>query len=190
MTAARQQSSRPTAKQHAAQRPAAGLRSATRFQAPSAPLLSRRGASLFGLVLILAVVYPVVENWSRRPRDNFPLSYYPMFSQKRGETVKVAYVIGVDRDGNEQHLPRRVIGSGGHNQVRRQINRAVKRGWSDELCREVASRVAARREKYPDVTTIKVVRGSFGIADFMHHQISTPRKRVTHATCSVRSGEA
>src|SRR5262249_22843254 len=38
---------------------------------------------VLSVVMIGATLSPVVENWREKPTDSFPLSYYPMFSQKR-----------------------------------------------------------------------------------------------------------
>jgi len=42
-----------------------------------------RAASVFGLSLLAAVLWPLRENWRAARRDSFPLSYYPMFSARR-----------------------------------------------------------------------------------------------------------
>ena len=91
-----------------------------------APLRSRRAplqkglAGLFGLLLMGATVAPIEQNWRPHPNDNFPFSYYPMFSEKRGEIYAVSYIVGLDVQGNRHLISHRLAGSGGLNQTRRQ----------------------------------------------------------------------
>ncbi len=40
-----------------------------------------------GVALLGSVLVPIRQNWRAKPRDGFPLSYYPMFSAKRSGTV-------------------------------------------------------------------------------------------------------
>ncbi|NJM08485.1 hypothetical protein HC891_23350 [Candidatus Gracilibacteria bacterium] len=50
--------------------------------------LLRNLARGFSMVLVGAVLAPLIENWRAAPRDNFPLSYYPMFSARRSKRSK------------------------------------------------------------------------------------------------------
>src|SRR5213080_1334672 len=57
-------------------------------------------AGLFGFLLMGATVAPVAQNWRPHPKDDFPFSYYPMFSEKRGEIYAVSYMVGLDGQGS------------------------------------------------------------------------------------------
>src|SRR5262245_64024289 len=82
--------------------------------------------------LIGAVLWPIHENWRDRPKDNFPLSYYPMFSSKRDAIETFYYVVGVDAEGKRYYVPYRWISEGGGNQVRHQLRRIIKAGRAGE----------------------------------------------------------
>jgi len=51
-------------------------------------------ASGFSLLMTCAVLWPIVENWREDLTDSFPLSYYPMFTEKRAEKARVTYMVG------------------------------------------------------------------------------------------------
>jgi hypothetical protein len=124
-------------------------------------------AGAFAAVMIGAVVWPVAQNWRDQKKDSFPLSYYPMFSLKRADATTVRYLVGVDARGGRHLIPHTYAGTGGLNQVRRQINRIVREGRSQALCERVADEVARRNEaRFADVVTVQVVVGRYRLADY------------------------
>lgn len=155
---------------------------------PLLPITDRRLASLISVGLVAAVLAPVRQNWRRRPRDSFPLSYYPMFTAKRRSRMRVTHFVGLDRDGQRVHLPHDVAGSGGLNQLRKQIRRIVQRGDAEELCRAAAERVARRRRRYPEVVAVQVVTGTYRLTAYFAGQ-REPDKEVVHACVPVPGAE-
>src|SRR5262245_51676966 len=114
----------------------------------------------FSLAMIGAVLLPIRENFNRRPEDNFPLSYYPMFSTKRTPIETFYYVVGFDADGKRHFIRHTVIGDGGGNQVRRQLRKIVNAGRAPELAQQVAARVAQRTgRRYRDIVSLSVCKG-------------------------------
>lgn len=161
------------------------------------PALEKGFAGLFGAFLVGAVLWPVVENWRERPRDGFPLSYYPMFSLKRADATTVRYLVGLDATGERRLLPHTCAGTGGLNQVRRQINKLVRGGEADALCKLVAADVATRdEERFAGVVTVQVVVGRYRLADFfadrrgsVWERMKASRVReVVEASCPVERG--
>ena len=137
-------------------------------------------AAIFSICFLLAVLFPVKENWSPRPKDNFPNSYYPMFSKKRGDSYTVNYFIGLDASNNAYILPYNFAGTGGFNQVRRQINRAVRNGDGKKLVKKVARRVARKRgSPYNQIVKVQLIRGTFNFdAFFLHDDLNPESSRV------------
>lgn len=135
-------------------------------------------------VLLLAVVaWPVVENGRDKPHDGFPLSYYPMFSHKRDAHYKVTYLVGLDADGHRRAISYKLVGTGGFNQVRRQIRRAAREGRAEALCADVAMRLT-QRSAFADLRQVAVLTGTFVLDGyFQEHQ--TPIREKTHATCTL-----
>lgn len=128
----------------------------------------QRWAASLSLALLSAVLAPIRHNWSARPRDGFPFSHYPMFSARRRATTTVHYLAGVTAGGERIRLPYRFAGTGGLNQVRRQINRLVAEGRVDVLCARVAAELARRHSgggRYADVVAVDVMRGRFRLDD-------------------------
>jgi len=149
----------------------------------------KRLAAAASLAMVGAVLVPLIENWREKPKDSFPLSYYPMFSAKRPKRVKLTYLVGFDAAGARYTLPYAYAGSGGLNQVRRQIVRAVADGRADVLCAHVAAQVAHVQPVTPtEVITVQVVSGSYRLKDFLAGK-KEPVSEEVHATatCPARS---
>ena len=153
------------------------------------------GASGFGrgklravclsLALIGAVLWPIQENWREKPRDNFPLSYYPMFSAKRKAIESFNYLAGHDEQGNRYLIPYKFVGVGGLNSTRRQIGRIVREGRADELAQSVARRLARqKRAPWSQIVSVAVVTGRYGVDDYFHGR-KEPVSEKIRATCPV-----
>jgi len=142
-------------------------------------------AVLLSLAMIIAVWWPMQENWRDKPRDNFPLSYYPMFSSKRQEIETFYYLVGRDQQGARYLIPYKFAGSGGLNQVRRQIRKIVQQDRAPDLARSVARRVA-RNEKAPwsNIVTVAVCRGRYSVDDYFHGR-KDPVQEQIKASCPV-----
>lgn len=148
------------------------------------------------ILMVGAVLRPISENWRRKPKDSFPCSHYPMFSKKRGECERVTYVVGVDARGARRPLPYGCIGTGGLNQVRRQVRKIARRGKVaegdkavEELCEAVAARLARWQDgRYDDVVAIQLVTGKYRLDDFFTGRPEPEWERV-HVTRHIRRGE-
>ena len=146
------------------------------------PRNGQRLAGAASLVIVGAVLWPVIENWRKLPRDGFPLSYYPMFSAKRSARVRVTHLVGVDAAGQRYPLSYLYAGSGGLNQVRRQIYRIVKQGQAADLCLRVALRVERRPMGLPaEIVTVQVVTGEYRLADYFRGK-KAPLSEIIHAS--------
>ena len=142
-------------------------------------------AALMSLMLVGAVLWPIQENWREKPRDNFPLSYYPMFSAKRKAIESFNYLAGHDQHGTRYLIPYKFAGAGGLNSTRRQIGKIVREGRADELAQSVARRLA-RQEKAPwsQIVTVAVVTGNYVVDDYFHGR-KEPVSEKLRATCPV-----
>jgi hypothetical protein len=142
-------------------------------------------ASAFSIVMLVVVASPVVENWKAQPRDDFPLSYFPMFSEDRADAQRVTYVVGSDGRGNQYLIPYQYAGRGGMNQVRRQINKLVDQGAAPRLCQTVAGRLAGAGGGLPEIQTIEVITGTYRLSEYFTGR-QAPIAESVHARCSVR----
>lgn len=139
----------------------------------------------FSLVMILVVLSPIVQNWRPDPADDFPLSYYPMFSYERSGIRRLSYLIGLDAQGNRVPIPYTFAGSGGMNQVRRQIDKIVSRNEAAQLCQAVGSRVAQRRSgPLAGIESVQVVTGSYDLGQYYTDNTRPLSERV-RASCQV-----
>lgn len=98
----------------------------------------------FSLLLCGLILSPIREHGRTPPKDSFPLSYYPMFTQSRGQYYNVRHPMVTDARGRQYELPYYYAGSGGFNQTRRQISRTVREGSTPQLCNFIAGNLAAR----------------------------------------------
>lgn len=135
--------------------------------------------------LVAAVLSPIHQTWRSRPRDGFPLSYYPMFTAKRKASGQVTHLVGVTADGETRFLPHGLAGSGGLNQVRRQLARSARRGTADRVCAAVAAKVAASGERgLADLVEVRVVTCEYRFDDF-HAGRRAPMTERIHARLAV-----
>ncbi len=142
--------------------------------------LARWFAVLVGLGATTAVLSPL---WGVEG-DSFPISSYPMFARPRGQPTLYA-VLGRARGGAELRLPPEVVGSSEVLQTKVLIQRSVEQGPEamGELCRGVASRVAASPEKY-GASSIEIVRRRYDpIAYFERGPEPIEQERLM--TCKV-----
>jgi hypothetical protein len=145
-----------------------------------------RRAALFSLLVVLVVLSPIVQNWLPRAADNFPLSYYPMFSYERPVEERLNYLVGLDASGTRIGIPYTRAGSGGMNQVRRQINTRVSRNQSAQLCESVSQRIARSRSAYyTRIQTVQVVTGDYNLDEFFTAS-KLPRSEQVRASCTVK----
>jgi len=142
-------------------------------------------AAGLSVVMLVVVLLPIRENWKAKPKDNFPLSYFPMFSEVRGETYKVTHIVGLDAQANRHLVRRTFAGTGGFNQVRRQVRKTVRDGGSANLCQSVAARVAkSKQTALADLNQIRIVTGEYKLNEFFAGD-RKPVREVIHATCGV-----
>jgi hypothetical protein len=133
-------------------------------------------------LLLLTIVAPVRLNWAKNPKDNFPLSYYPMFSMPREGKAKMTYLVGVADDNRRVYLSYKLAGTGGMNQVRKIIRKRAE-SQPQKLCNKVAKAVAKSSE-YPGITQVKIVKGEFELEAFSNHDF-TPIDSEIVCTCNV-----
>lgn len=146
-------------------------------------------ATIFSVTLLGLILLPILENWKKRPTDDFPFSYYPMFSHKRSSVYTLPHVVGLTKEGKQITMPHHLVSAGGMNQSRRQLNRIVREGNSarlDRLCHSIAQRVANRKlERYKDVVTVQIVSSTFRLEDYFAHKEKTPLEVVIHTSYQV-----
>jgi hypothetical protein len=149
-------------------------------------ILSKPFALFFSVAVLLAILLPVKENWNEKPRDSFPLSYFPMFSSKRDSICTVNYFVGYDTLGNRYYIPHGMVGSGGFNQVRRQVNKKVRTEKAEKITQRVAKKVAKCQETpYCHLVRIALVRGDFDLNDYFQKGIKMPQQEKVIFTKTI-----
>ncbi|MFN0070899.1 MAG: hypothetical protein ACKVVP_05350 [Chloroflexota bacterium] len=139
----------------------------------------------FSLITVLLVLSPIVQNWQPEPVDNFPLSYYPMFSTERSGLQRLTYLVGLDGQGRRVPIPYTLAGTGGMNQVRRQIDKLVNRNEAAQLCHLVSLRLGQRRTgAMSRIASVKIVTGTYDLAQYFSGN-KRPVSERDRATCLV-----
>ncbi len=144
---------------------------------------SQQQAIFISVFIIILILSPLLENWASKPKDNFPLSYYPMFSKKRKATYGLYYFVGYDADQNRHKISYKIAGTGGFNQVRRQIKKAAKSSNADLYTKKVAERIIKRKEHpYDKLIKIELVKGYYHLEKYFLKQDTLPvhERKVAH----------
>lgn len=161
------------------------------------------GLAAFGGLLLAPLRHYVGDmrrvSEAKLSEDSFPLSTYPMFSADRQGRIVIPHVIGLSADGERIAPHYRHGGSGGLNQVRKQLARAIRLGhaeliaqdYADSLARQRtaggeprSAGIAARREREARIHTVQVVRSRFIFDDYFAGD-SAPQAEAVHAECIV-----
>ncbi len=137
---------------------------------------------------LIVVASPVVENWKENPKDDFPLSYYPMFTKVRGEYTYVSHLYGVDQNNNYYLVPHTVIAkNSGFNSFRKTVSRIIKNGQAGNLCSMVSKKLSSIEiEPYSQIKFVRVVTSKINIEEFMNKKGEDKKMFTVHADCRVR----
>lgn len=146
---------------------------------------SRREPAIFiGLMLVITLL-PIRQHFQKSPQDSFPFSHYPMFSARRAKTYASPTLRAGDADGRLVTLPHRLAGSGGFNEVRRQLRSQIERGAADKVCASVAKRLSRNKSAtYAGLQWVEVATGTHHLDAYFRGE-SQPRKVEVHARCAV-----
>ncbi len=136
-------------------------------------------AAAFSLAFAAAVLSPLFRS---PPRDSYPLSNYPMFSGRLEAVNDVHTAVGIGPAGERELLSPVVIG--GTDEVMMSVQTvgdAVRAGTTDDLCREIADRLARRGST---LAAVEVVTEQHHAVDYFRGARAPLATRV-HATCEV-----
>ena len=148
---------------------------------------TKLAAAVFSAVMILAILWPARHNWNENPKDGFPFSYYPMFSHKRKATHSLPYFVGYDESGKRYYIPYKYAGTGGFNQVRRQINKRARRGDVEKLTERVAAKLAREKKApYKNLVRVEMVRGKYHLDDFFMSEDKLPLKETVYSYQNIK----
>lgn len=133
----------------------------------------RRRRAVITLGVLTAVLSPALTG-----RDSFPLSTFPMYAHDRDDTASFRTAVGVTSSGTTEWLSLELIADTDDPLVAQGALRdAVQRGDGDELCREIADRVAADDRR--DLDLIEVVELTLDL------ETGDQLDRRVHGRCEV-----
>lgn len=143
-------------------------------------------ATIVSLVVVAIVYWPVHQNWSDSPVDDFPLSYYPMFTSQRSSKMTIYHAVGRTQDGDTVNLPGKLAGAGGLNTVRKQMRKMCQNGRADELAAKVAERLAGSRlASQHKIMAVEVVKSRYALESCIAESVD-PVSREVLATHPVQ----
>ncbi|MEM8508822.1 MAG: hypothetical protein AAF717_13380 [Bacteroidota bacterium] len=149
---------------------------------------SKTQALVFSITMVLVVLSPIAQNWAKRPKDSFPLSYYPMFAKKRTQNYGLYYVVGRDTLGQRTRIPYKLAGTGGFNQVRRQINKARKTEGGIPFLQKVARNIAKKApELYTILVGLELIKGYYHLEGYFIENDTLPVLERKIATFKIES---
>ena len=129
--------------------------------------------------MLLALFIPVVQNFSSEPRDDFPLSHFPMFTSARDGRTELVHAVGVLDNGDEINLHFVYAGSGGMNEVRKRMRVFAQSGRSQELCERIARR--ARKSGLAEADRLRsvlLVRDTYEFERFFRGDGQPTKRRI------------
>jgi len=143
-------------------------------------------AALFSIALIGAMLSAVVKNWEERPRDSFPLSYFPMFTADLEDLHTEQYVVGVDARGRRYAVHYNNVAPGGSlPRVRGETRAMVRRGQAEQLCQSASSRLAERNTRsLRSVVRLEIMTGTFSLSEYLNGN-KQPLSETLLASCPV-----
>lgn len=147
------------------------------------PTAERNLAVAVSVALVAAVLSPLRQQGRARPRDGFPLSYYPMFSARRTGRLTVTHLVGIDAHGGSRPLCSSLHGMGGMNQQRKQLGRLARRSHGERVVNRVAARIATRTD-HDDLVEVRLVTGTYETEAWFRGD-TEPRALTTHAVAAV-----
>lgn len=129
-------------------------------------------------VLLIVGVVPLLLD-----RDSYPLSTYPMFSSRRTSAESVDTAVAVDATGEVERLgPERIAGTDEIILATATVAGAINAGTTDDLCAEIAARVASGGPS--SAVEVEVVTERFDAIDWYDGH-RDPIDRTVHSTCPV-----
>jgi hypothetical protein len=145
------------------------------------PRAEQLRAAIVGVVAVGAVLVPLGRDLGA---DSLPLSNYPMFTARRAQVTSIERAIGIAPDGTEHVLgPELTGGTVEVIHAAQTIVDAIRAGEADELCAEIAGRVA---DSDDDRTTeVLVVRERFDVVTSLDDEDPEPVDRQVHSRCRV-----
>jgi hypothetical protein len=140
--------------------------------------------SVFGLLLVLAVVAPVLRPATA---DSYPLSTYPMFARVL-DKPRLTVAEGVTEAGRTVRLPPEMVANDEPMQAMRTLRLSGNRDLRERkaLCRQIASRVAATLD-FSEVTQVRIVRAQFDPLRYFEG-VAQPERAERLVQCPVKRG--
>jgi hypothetical protein len=145
---------------------------------------TRFGAYAVSIIVVALVLSPVVR--PGQP-DSFPLSTYPMFSNRLGRTAALSTAVGLTATGDVRRLSPELI-SGGYEPVRAYatVDASIAHGDTDALCDEIAERT--RKSGAPDIVAIEVVTETHDVIAWFDGDKDAD-DRYVYAHCELPDGD-
>lgn len=140
-------------------------------------------ASLVAVVALVGIVPLALD------RDSFPLSTYPMFSSRRSSAESVHTAVTVTADGTATRLsPTLIAGTDEVIIATVTVANAIRSGTTEQLCGEIARRVAGTAAA-SEAVAVEVVTERFDAVRWYDGD-RTPLERRVHARCGLPDDEA
>jgi hypothetical protein len=149
--------------------------------------MTRLGAAVRATIVCAAVLSPIVQGFREKPRDDFPLSWFPMFAKARPELEKPVYAVAIGA-GEEAYVASRYWTSGGFNQGASQLIRAASAGSQKlrPLCERIAKGVAKRAPRGVTAPTeVQIRRGTYSLVTFFGDGDRKPIRESVLVSCPV-----
>lgn len=128
--------------------------------------------------MLLALAWPAI---APRELDSLPLSNYPMFAHPRDAVSWFHVAVRLDGDGLEHRLDLRAVGGTDQPvQAAETIRQAIRHDEVDQLCAEIAHRLASS-------DTVRIMTVAYHAPDWFSGR-QEPVERRVHSECTWEVG--
>jgi hypothetical protein len=138
------------------------------------------------IALCLAVLSPLIPADDGKLKDDFPLTWYPMFRGVRPSVETLLWVRASLADQTTRPVPVGYWTRGGMSEGRAHLDRAVAERDLPEFCAFVARELGRRRSGWaPRVMTLEVVRTRWRLETYFTRSDAAPLNEKVLHTCRI-----
>jgi hypothetical protein len=152
-------------------------------------MLTRTRATVWTVLVCGTVLSPIVQGFRETSRDDFPLSWFPMFARARPAVETPVYAVAIG-GGERAPIGWRYWGHGGFNQGASQLIVAAGAGKRVlvPLCQRIATAVAkAPPRGIAAPSEVRILRGDYALATYFGAGDPTPIRERVLVSCPVRA---
>jgi hypothetical protein len=143
-------------------------------------------AGLTTILLCLAVLSPMVPSKGGQRRDDFPLTWYPMFRGVRPSNETIVWVRATLDDGSHRPVPVGYWTPGGLTEGRAHLERAIREHDIEAFCARLGDELHGRTRGWATrAVALEIVRSTFTLTAYFAEDDPEPATEHVLFQCAV-----